>query len=57
MRETANLPKFSHQTEERHVLEDDRYVYDILTSHNSLCKLEEITAGVEEILKPGGALT
>ena len=54
MRETANLPCFTHLKEEQQVLQKDSYVDDILTSHNSLDQLEVITANVEQILKAGG---
>ncbi|KAL2085038.1 hypothetical protein ACEWY4_020556 [Coilia grayii] len=54
MRETANLPMFHHLAEERRVLEQDAYVDDILTSHNDLSQLKQITANVEQILKAGG---
>lgn len=54
MRETTNLPQFSRMVEERRVLMEDSYVDDILTSHNNPDTLEELTKGVEEILKAGG---
>ncbi len=54
MRETANLPQFSHLREECRVLPEDSYVDDILTSHNNLNQLKIITANVEQILKAGG---
>lgn len=54
MRETANLPIFSHLKEERRVLQEDAYVDDILTSHNSMDQLKVITLNVEQILKAGG---
>ncbi|XP_048836046.1 uncharacterized protein LOC125711305 [Brienomyrus brachyistius] len=54
MRETANLPKFTHLVDERRVIEEDSYVDDLLTSHNDLHRLDNITANVEEILKAGG---
>ncbi len=54
MRETARLPIFTHLEEECRVLEEDSYVDDILTSHNSLEELVKITQGVEDILKAGG---
>lgn len=54
MRETANLPQFSHFEEERRVLEEDSYVDDILTSHNNLDQLKSITENVEQILGAGG---
>ncbi|KAM3616578.1 uncharacterized protein V6R79_020293, partial [Siganus canaliculatus] len=54
MRETANLPMFHHLAGERRVLEEDAYVDDILTSHDDLRQLEEITANVERILDAGG---
>lgn len=54
MRETANLPQFSHLEEERRVLEEDSYVDDILTSHNNLDQLKVITENVEQILEAGG---
>ena len=54
MRETANLPQFSHLEEERRVLQEDSYVDDLLTSHNDLDQLKVITANVEQILKAGG---
>lgn len=53
MRETARLSIFAHLGEERRVLEEDSYVDDILTSHNSLEKLDKITEGVEDILRAG----
>lgn len=53
MHETANLPMFNHLAEERRVLEQDVYVDDILTSHNDLSKLKQITANVEQILEAG----
>lgn len=53
-RETANLPEFAAMVDERRVLVEDSYVDDILTSHNDLKTLEEITKGVEKILKAGG---
>ncbi|KAK7928986.1 hypothetical protein WMY93_005381 [Mugilogobius chulae] len=56
MRETAKLPEFAQMEEERRVLEEDSYVDDILTSHNNLRSLVEITNGVEVILKAGGFL-
>ncbi len=54
MRETANLPQFSHLTDECQVLHEHSYVDDILTSHNCREKLEVITKNVELILKAGG---
>lgn len=54
MRETANLPMFNHLAEERRVLEQDTYVDDILTSHNDLSQLKQITANIERILEAGG---
>ncbi|XP_038145083.1 uncharacterized protein LOC119786070 [Cyprinodon tularosa] len=54
MRETARLSIFAHLKEECRILEEDSYVDDILTSHNSLEELIEITQGVEDILKAGG---
>lgn len=54
MRETAKLPTFAYLQEERRVLDEDSYVDDILTSHNSLESLIKITQGVEEILNAGG---
>uniref|UniRef100_G3N9L1 Reverse transcriptase domain-containing protein n=1 Tax=Gasterosteus aculeatus TaxID=69293 RepID=G3N9L1_GASAC len=54
MRETANLPQFSHLEEERRVLQEDSYVDDLLTSHDNLDQLEVITGNVEQILKAGG---
>ncbi|XP_073670542.1 uncharacterized protein [Paramisgurnus dabryanus] len=54
MRETARLPNFLHLEDERRVIEEDSYVDDLLTSHNDLNKLDNITANVEEILKAGG---
>lgn len=43
----------AHLEEERRVLEEDSYVDDILTSHNSREELIKITQGVENILKAG----
>ncbi|XP_058477623.1 uncharacterized protein LOC131448851 [Solea solea] len=54
MRETANLPPFTHLKEERQVIQEDSYVDDILTSHNDLDQLKTITANVQLILKAGG---
>lgn len=54
MRETANLPQFSHLEEERRVLQEDSYVDDLLTSHDNLDQLKVITGNVEQILKAGG---
>ncbi len=54
MRETANLPQFSHLREERRVVQEDSYVDDILTSYNNFDQLKIITANVEQILKAGG---
>ncbi|CAI5671305.1 unnamed protein product [Oreochromis niloticus] len=54
MRETANLPSFSHFKEEKRVLEEDAYVDDILTSHNDLDHLRRLTANIERILRAGG---
>lgn len=54
MRETANLPQFSHLEEERRVLHEDSYVDDLLTSHDSLDQLKVITGNVEQILRAGG---
>ncbi|XP_078789161.1 uncharacterized protein LOC144984490 [Oryzias latipes] len=54
MRETANLPIFAQLEEEPRVIEEDSYVDDILTSHNSLKRLDKITEGVEKILQSGG---
>lgn len=54
MRETANLSQFSHLEQERRVLEEDRYVDDILTSHNNLDQLKVITENMEQILGAGG---
>lgn len=54
MRETANLPSFSHFKEERRVLGEDVYVDDILTSHNDLDHLKCLTANIKHILKAGG---
>lgn len=56
MRETAKLPIFAHRLEQRRILEEDSYIDDILTSHNSLVELNKITEGVEEILRAGGFL-
>lgn len=54
MRETARLSHFAHWQEERRVVEEDSYVDDILTSHNSLEGLDKITQGVKEIVAAGG---
>lgn len=54
MRETANLPSFSHFKEEKRVLEEDAYVDDLLTSHNNLDHLKRLTSNIEQILKAGG---
>ncbi|XP_059209564.1 uncharacterized protein LOC131988465 [Centropristis striata] len=54
MRETANLPRFTHLQEEKQVLHQDSYVDDIVTSHDNLDRLRTITANVEQILKAGG---
>lgn len=54
MRETASLPNFVHLEDERRVIEEDSYVDDLLTSHNDIDRLDQITAKVEEILKAGG---
>lgn len=54
MRETANLPMFRHLAQERKVPEQDAYVDDILTSHNDIQQLNQITANVEHILEAGG---
>lgn len=54
MRETANLPQFESMIPERHILTEDCYVDDILTSHNDFKVLTKMTEGVEEILKAGG---
>lgn len=54
MREKAKLPTFAYLQDERRVLDEDSYVDDILTSHNSLESLIKITQGVEEILNAGG---
>lgn len=54
MRETASLPSFVHLEDERRVIEEDSYVDDLLTSHDDLKRLNEITERVEEILKAGG---
>ncbi|RXN30024.1 gag-pol fusion poly [Labeo rohita] len=54
VRESANLPQFSNFREEHRVLQEDSYVDDILTSHNSLDHLKIITANVGQILKAGG---
>ncbi|XP_058503794.1 uncharacterized protein LOC131471311 [Solea solea] len=54
MRETANLPSFSHFKEEKRVLEEDAYVDDLLTSHNDLNHLKRLTSNIEQILKAGG---
>ncbi|XP_060783164.1 uncharacterized protein LOC132890373 [Neoarius graeffei] len=54
MRETASLPSFNHFKEERHVLEEDAYVDDILTSHNNLDHLKRLTSNIEQILQAGG---
>lgn len=54
MRETANLPTFTHLKDKRQVLQQDSYVDDILTSHNNLDHLKTITANVERILEAGG---
>lgn len=54
MRETGNLPQFSHLEEERRVLQEDSYVDDLLTSHDNLDQLKVITENVEQILKAGG---
>ena len=56
MRETANLPSFSDFKEEKHVLEEDAYVDDLLTSHNDLDHLKCLTSNIEQILKAGGFL-
>ncbi|XP_049321149.1 uncharacterized protein LOC111193301 [Astyanax mexicanus] len=44
MRETARLPEFTDLKEARRVLEEDSYVDDILTSHNSKDILDKIVA-------------
>ena len=54
MRETAKLPLFTHLAEECRVLVEDSCVDNILTSCDSLDRLDEITKGVEEILRAGG---
>lgn len=54
MRETANLPPFSHFKEEKRVLGEDTYVDNILTSHNNLNHLKLLTSNIEQILKAGG---
>lgn len=54
MKETASLPNFIHLEDERRVIEEDSYVDDLLTSHNDLNRLDQITAGVEKVLKAGG---
>lgn len=54
MRETANLPMFHLLAEERRVLEQDTYVDDIMTLHDDLYQLRQITANVEHILEAGG---
>ncbi|XP_070408825.1 uncharacterized protein [Nothobranchius furzeri] len=54
MRETANLPSFSHFKEEKRVLEEDAYVDDILTSHKDQDHLKCLTANIEYILRAGG---
>lgn len=54
MRETANLPPFSHFKEEKRVLEEDAYVDNILTSDNNLDHLKLLTSNIEQILKAGG---
>ncbi|XP_077397336.1 BCAS3 microtubule associated cell migration factor isoform X1 [Festucalex cinctus] len=54
MRETANLPQFAAMVEERRVITEDSYVDDILTSHDNIEALENVTTGVEAILKAGG---
>lgn len=53
MQETASLPQFCYLKEEQRVLEEDAYVDDILTSHNGLRQLKEITANIEKILEAG----
>lgn len=50
VRETASLPWFCYLKEEWRVLEEDTYVYDILTSYNSLGHLKGINANIENIL-------
>lgn len=52
MRETNNLPQFSHFREECWVLQYT-YVDDIQTSYNNLDQLKVTTAHVEQILKAG----
>ena len=54
MRETANLPQFSHLVDERSVIQDNSYVDDLLTSGNDPRRLEQILEGVETILRTGG---
>lgn len=54
MRETGRLSIFHHLEEEHRVVEEESYVDDILSSHNSLEQLKKITQGVEDILKAGG---
>ena len=54
MRDIARLSIFAYLEEECRVLEEDSYVDDLLTSHNSLKKLDKITGGVEEFLRAGG---
>ena len=39
MRQTANLPPFTHLKEERKLIQEDSYVDDILTSHDDLNQL------------------
>lgn len=54
MRESASLPNIVHLEDERRVIEEDRNVDDLLTSHNDLNRLGKITEITEEILKAGG---
>lgn len=51
MCEKANLPIFNHLAEECHVLGQDAYVDTVLTSHNDLSQLKQITANIEQILE------
>lgn len=54
MRETANLPPFTHLIKEWQVIHQDACVDDILTFHNITDELKTITANLEQILKAGG---
>lgn len=53
MRETSSLLQFMHLEKEHRVLQQDRYVDDILSSDNDLKLLKATATNVERVLEAG----